>query len=141
MEALSSDNIQYALGKVTPEDMKKITMVIKVNLREDFEDVATIFFAATAEITEDPAKKYTAFAKLEKPQRFDLNGERGYFAYYCKAHRKIIRVGQHTIKWTANRAFASWGNNELEDLMGHPKKVTENYGQPPVTFTSFSGLG
>jgi len=45
--------------------------VIKVNVRENFEDIDTILFAPTAEFAANPDKKFTAFAKLDKPQRFE----------------------------------------------------------------------
>jgi len=132
MEAANADDVQYAIGKVSEEDIKKITIVIKVNVREKREDIATVFFALSSELADNATKKYTAFAKLEKPQAFDLNGERGYFAYPCKVHGKSYCVGQHVIKWTTKKTWARWENKVLDDLMGHPKKAVQDYGQPPM---------
>ncbi|KAE9363591.1 hypothetical protein N431DRAFT_389607 [Stipitochalara longipes BDJ] len=137
MAAVNSGDVGYAVGEITADEKKKITMVIKVNVREKREDVATIFFASSAEITENPSKKYTAFAKLDKPQAFDLNGECGCFAYTCTAHGKTFRVGQHVIRWTTKKTWARWENRVLDNLMGHPQKVVQNYGQPPIDFRGF----
>jgi hypothetical protein len=134
MEAVNAGDVGYAIGELTPEEMKKITMVIKVNAREIFEDVATILFAPTAEFAANPDKKFTAFAKLDKPQRFENMGERSYLAYHCKVHRKDVRVGVHRIKWSSKRAWAQWENGALDDLMGHPKKEVNNFGQPSSPF-------
>jgi hypothetical protein len=125
---------------LTPEEMKAIKTVIKANHREDFEDVGTYLFAKSSEFTDKPVKSYTCFARLDTPQRFENLGERGYVAFYCRQHKKYIRVGSHTIKWSKNAKWAHWENQALDKLMGHPQKPVNDFGQPPITFPGIFGL-
>jgi hypothetical protein len=132
--AANSGDIDYGVNQITAAEVKAIKTVIKVNDREDFEDVATVLFALTSEFTANPKNKYTAFEKLDTPQRFENMGERAYIAFYCRKHKKTYRVGMHQIKWNKKAAWASWENKEVDDIMGHPQKPVNNFGQPPVPF-------
>jgi hypothetical protein len=58
-------------------------------------------------------------------------GERAYLAFYCKKHKKTYRVGLHAIKWNKKETWASWQNKAVDDVMGHPQKPVNNFGQPP----------
>jgi hypothetical protein len=138
--ALNADDISNKLGALTAEEMKAIKTVIKANTREDWEDVGTYLFVKSSEITNNPVKSYTCFARLDTPQRFENLGERGYVAFHCRQHKKFIRVGCHTIKWSKNGKWAQWENKALDELMGRPQKPVNEFGQPPITFPGIFGL-
>jgi hypothetical protein len=132
MEAVNAGDVRFAVGELSPEEVRKITMVIKVNVREGFEDVATLFFAITSEFDDTAGKKYTAFAKLDKLQPFEPAGPRAFLAYKCDVHEKVYRVGMHKIIWSSKKSWARWENKALEELMGHPQKPVYDFGQGKV---------
>ncbi len=134
MTTVNAGLVAHSIDSLSEGELKEIKTILKVNIREDHEDKYTVLFAPTSDFSSDSPKKFIAFAKFDSPQYLEPAGARSYLTYHCKAHNKSFRIGIHTIRWNKKKTWATFENNKIDDLIGHPKKPVYDFGQAPIKF-------